>query len=216
MLFAFWRMSSTNDCHERYINARAYKKLREEYALNVGSLTCITQAGKKNSQWGKHWFTDLRTGVCKSLKEKPDEFWIEGRNWFKNEGKTLYSIYSKHKLTNGAIEKRVKRDKLNKQKKTKSIEKHENYIFFFDKVKHKTIKVLPSTLEKHYKETCLLWDEFHTNNYKELSLFAKKLNITRTALFNRFKKYIPYFSILLNENKHKHIHSNKDLIGKYE
>lgn len=85
MLFAFWRMSSTNDCHERYINARAYKKLREEYALNVGSMTCITQSGKKNSQYGKHWYTNRDTGESKRLKIAPNEKWILGRNIFHGE-----------------------------------------------------------------------------------------------------------------------------------
>lgn len=64
------------------------------------------------------------------------------------------------------------------------------------------------TLAKHR------WDEFHNGNYTTLTEYAKTLSISKVAIFNEFKKYIPKFTIFKERNKN--IHSNKNLIGVYE
>lgn len=97
MLYAFWRMKSNpNNNNQRYINSRAYEKLRIEFSKNVSIMN--KHFGTENSQFGKHWYTDLRTGESKSFIEKPDEFWINGRNWFENNANEIYSIKTKKKI----------------------------------------------------------------------------------------------------------------------
>ena len=58
------------------------------------------------------------------------------------------------------------------------------------------------------------WDEFHNGNYKTLTEYAKTLSLSKVAIFNEFKKYIPKFTIFKQRNKN--IQSNKNLIGVYE
>ena len=188
MLYAFWRMRSAYDGQQRYINARAYKKLREEYALNVGSMTCITQAGKKNSQWGKHWFTNLRTGESFPFKEKPDEFWIEGRNWFNKKRNTICKIHFKK-------EKHVKM-------------KYEDYLVYKRQ----------NTKNKYFKLLSKIWDGYHNSNescLKNYIINVEKLNYN--VMSNKFKKYFPIYKRLLKENStvRLRIKPNKNLIGIY-
>ena len=101
MMFAFWNMQrNPTKKYTRYINSKIYEKLRYEFAIVIGKQNAILQVAEKNSQWGKHWFTDLRTGECNTFKEKPDEFWIEGRNWFSKNRYEIYSIETKQKIYN--------------------------------------------------------------------------------------------------------------------
>lgn len=95
MLCALWRMKQCSKNHkERYVNSRVYEQLRIEYAEAVSKHTSETQKGQNNSQFGKHWYTNRNTGECKSFKELPTEnFWIKGRNLFKNESSSI----EKHK-----------------------------------------------------------------------------------------------------------------------
>lgn len=93
MLFAFWRMKSSPDNNgKRYINSKAYEKLRIEFSKSVGDMTKHTQMGELNSQFGKHWYTNYETGECRSLFEKPNDKWIEGRNLFIGESSKLKSL----------------------------------------------------------------------------------------------------------------------------
>lgn len=86
MLCAFWRMRCTNKDHKRYINARAYEALRIEFAKCIGELSSKNQAGIKNSQYGRKWYTNRNTGETKPFREKPiEDFWIEGRKLFHGE-----------------------------------------------------------------------------------------------------------------------------------
>lgn len=80
MLCALWRMQSGNENHKRYINSRVYEKLRIEFAKCVSELTSKTQAGIKNSQYGTHWFSNLKTGETQKFLTAPSDDWIEGRN----------------------------------------------------------------------------------------------------------------------------------------
>ena len=71
-----------------------YAKYRNE----MSEVMSESQSGKLNSQFGKHWFTDLRTGESKSFLEKPNDFWIEGRNWFYKSKTEIYSIKTRKKI----------------------------------------------------------------------------------------------------------------------
>lgn len=94
MLCALWRMrSNPTKENERYINARAYEKLRIEFAETIGIQNSINQQGEKNSQFGTKWYTNRITGESKKFKEQPiEDFWIEGRNLFKHQSSCLYSV----------------------------------------------------------------------------------------------------------------------------
>jgi hypothetical protein len=101
MLSAFWMMhlNPTNN-NVRYINSRAYEKLRLEYSKNLSDKMKILQIGSKNSQFDKKWFTNYETGESKPFKEKPNEKWIKGRNLFRGEStciKYKLDIYLKEK-----------------------------------------------------------------------------------------------------------------------
>ena len=69
-----------------------------KYKNEMSQVMRETQSGKLNSQFGKHWFTDLRTGESKTFSEKPNDFWIEGRNWFFNSKTEIYSIKTRKKI----------------------------------------------------------------------------------------------------------------------
>ena len=71
-----------------------YAKYRNE----MSQVMRESQFGKLNSQFGKHWFTDLRTGESKTFSEKSNEFWVEGRNWFYNSKTEIYSIKTRKKI----------------------------------------------------------------------------------------------------------------------
>lgn len=86
MLCALWRMNHGSKNHkEHYTNARAYEKLRIEYANNIGLITSVAQSGNKNSQFGKKWYTNRNTSESKSFFEKPSDVWVKGRNLFRGE-----------------------------------------------------------------------------------------------------------------------------------
>lgn len=93
MLYAFWMMKSKPTKNgKRYINSKAYEKLRIEYSKLACEKMKIAQAGSKNSQFGNKWFTNYETGESKSFKERPNEKWIEGRNLFNGQTSKLKSI----------------------------------------------------------------------------------------------------------------------------
>ena len=107
MLFAFWRMKSSPDNNgKRYINSKAYEKLRIEFSKSVGDMTKHTQLGELNSQFGKHWFTNYETGESRSMFEKPNEKWIEGRGLFNGQSSPL-----KFKIEHKFVSKTNKRFK---------------------------------------------------------------------------------------------------------
>lgn len=88
MLCALWRMrSNPTVSNERYVNSRAYEKLRIEFSKHIGEMN--KHFGKENSQFGKHWYTNRDTGECKSFNEPPNEKWVAGRNLFRGEYKSI-------------------------------------------------------------------------------------------------------------------------------
>ena len=83
MLYAFWRMRcNPSPNYKRYINSRAYEKLKIEYVQNFSSFMKEKQKGSNNSNFGKHWYTNRDTGENKHFKNPPNEKWIKGKNLF--------------------------------------------------------------------------------------------------------------------------------------
>ena len=131
MLCAFWRMQSVNNIHKRYINSRAYEKLRIEFANAVSKMTSISQSGKRNSQFGKKWYTNRDTGESKSFFEKPNDKWIEGRNLFTGQSSKLKfkkPIPKYHK-------KREKKEKIHRIIKPRFEYRNDLYINGLEKTK---------------------------------------------------------------------------------
>lgn len=93
MLYAFWRMQSSNEYQKRYVNSHAYEVFKIEFANVIGNMTSIKQTGEKNSQFGKKWYTNRDTGESKSFFEKPNSKWIEGRNLFAGQTSKLLCKY---------------------------------------------------------------------------------------------------------------------------
>lgn len=86
MLCAFWKMKqSPTKSQRRYLNLRAYEKLRIEFSNTMKDF----QSNEKNSQFGKKWFTSYETGESHSFFRKPDDKWLEGRNLFNGQTSKL-------------------------------------------------------------------------------------------------------------------------------
>lgn len=97
MLYAFWRMQSSNNCHNRYIFSRAYEKLRKDFASYVGENTAITQSGERNSHYGTKWYTNYETGLSKPFKSKPDGKWVEGRCVYNGKVESISYLFARNK-----------------------------------------------------------------------------------------------------------------------
>lgn len=92
MLCALWRMRSQSNTHAtHYVNARAYEKLRIEFANNAREMMSKNQSGSNNSRYGTKWYTSYITGESKSFEQAPDATWILGRNLFRHECSSLYT-----------------------------------------------------------------------------------------------------------------------------
>lgn len=107
MLFAFHKMcfSDPNGSGERMNNSKTFEKYRKEFSSQIKKQNS-KYIGDKNSQFGKHWYTNRDTGECKTFSESPNEKWVEGRNIFNGE----YSIIAtKHTVKNNKlIEEKIK------------------------------------------------------------------------------------------------------------
>jgi hypothetical protein len=60
-----------------------------------------------------------------------------------------------------------------------------------------------------------LWNKYHSGDYKKLEDLANELNITKIAIYHKFKKYIPIFS-KHKEQKRSHFLPNKNLINVFK
>lgn len=184
MIWAFHRMcfSSTG---ERITNSKTFEKYKIEFCENISKIN-KTHKGELNSQFGKFWFTNLKNGESKRFYERPDEFWIEGRNWFNNEGKTLYDIKDHHKIH-----------------------------FEHNKIVIEKWKSLQNKVEENTNKIKKLWDEFHDSNYKNITDFSKQNNYNEKIIAARFKRYIPLYTKLKTQSKNGFC-PNKKYIGLYE
>lgn len=189
MLTAFWRMQSVSENHERYVFSRAYEKLRMEFAGYIGSITKIAQSGEKNSHYGSKWYTSYETGECKVFKgDAPGKPWVAGRYLFNGQSTSIQKFLAK---------------------KNKPLSK-----------KHKPSIRIPSaeSIARHEKSLNYarsLWNRYHYGNYYQLEEFANVLKISKAALYQWFKKYIPIFTTDKTKIKRKNFSSNPDLVGIY-
>lgn len=186
-------MSAIGDTSRPIRNMRDYAKYRNE----MSSIMHDAQFGKKNSQYGKHWYTNRDTGECNSFLTAPNEKWILGRNLF--HGETIMIKYNEPKNKSEQIKKPI--IKL-------------EYVNVFVKTKNRIIKKLKYKYEKSIMETQKIWDDYHNGNYKCLRDYAKFLNLSVVAIRVRFIDYIPIYEKIKTPGKC--FPSNKDLIGKYE
>lgn len=170
MLYALWRMQKGNDSShkEHYINARAYEKLRIEFAQTISELTSQTQLGEKNSQYGKKWYTSIITGESHSYFEKPDNNWIEGRNWFKTAKYEIYNIKThqriydvKNKLKSNRNENFINKIKLIWNE---FINSNINSVIQFNKMYYPTIN-----LHRHFRN----YISEYKDHKKNLTIFIK-------------------------------------------
>lgn len=88
MLHALWcmRRQPTKD-NQRYLNARAYEKLRIEYAQHISEMNKFF--GDANGMYGLHWYTNIDNGKSVCAKEKPSERYIEGKNVLNGQNSSI-------------------------------------------------------------------------------------------------------------------------------
>ena len=96
MIKAWIFMASISEYQQRpKVNMNTYAKYRNE----ISSIMREAQSGKKNSQWGKKWYTNRDTGESNSFLKAPNEKWILGRNLFHGEFSKLHNKSKKIKNT---------------------------------------------------------------------------------------------------------------------
>lgn len=190
MLYAFWRMNSSNAEHCRYSFSNAYTKLREEFSSIVGQTNSKHQCGKNNSNYGNKWYTNSDTGVSKLFAYQPtDKHWIPGRNLFNGQRQSILYLYDGNGLT------RPPKYLLNTRRKEFDIHQH-------DKAK--------LAINKAHA----MWDAFHQSNCASLSEFSRQQQKTRSYARSVFNKFIPIFSKLsVTASAFK---PSKSLIGVYK
>lgn len=194
MLNALWRMQGISNNHKnRYINCRVYEYLRTEFARRQKEIE--HQQGTQNSQYGKKWFTSSYTGESRSFRNTPpSNEWVPGRNVFNGQTSSI-----KHLI-------RVYQCKL---KRTERLKQHENNI------RNELVMLQQERHNAAVQYARMIWDKFHSSNYKKLEDFAKELGVSKVSLSHRFRKYIPVYTEH-NQKKLKYCRSDKNLVGKYE
>lgn len=201
MLFAFNRMcySKPSKNSERKLNAHAFEKYRLEYIQNISKQMSEIQKGENNSQYGKHWYTDLETGKTKKAYESPYRLYVLGKDWFNSTSNKLYKI---------------------KNKKKKYVNFDENYLKLSYKEKRKYREKIQKelTLNKKISLYKKLWDEFHNSNYKNFKEFIKNEHkeLNYNSMSDGFKNLLPIYKKLLNGRYKMILKPDKSLVGIYE
>lgn len=184
MIKAWYIMAAVGKTKRPKLNMNVYAKYRNEISETMSE----AQSGKRNSQYGKHWYTSIDTGESYSFFEKPNDRWIEGRNLLNGRSSKIKYV-------------------IIKEKHVGNIRKKSNVI---------RVKIsLEKQLEKTKLETQKMWNEYHSGNYKKLEDYAAEIKISKVALYARFKKYIPIFSVH-TQIKRKNFFPNKALINVFE
>ena len=101
MVNAFLMMKCSSYNQYRYFNSRLYESLKNDFSKTMS----ISQSGKKNSNYGKMWISNIESRKNRKInKDEPiPENWIKGRNkWKPKRG--------------GDTSKRKKRTEENKRK----------------------------------------------------------------------------------------------------
>lgn len=225
MLYAFHRMcfSNKNGTGERINNSRTFEKYKNEFYKNVSSIMKDIQTGKKNNQYGKHWYTNRDTGECKAFSVPPNEKWIAGRNLFRNE--CCYLPKQKNKKISESLKDYYK-NPVNKNIRYKKVTKIRKLIVYNINSLEKIIvkdDLIPKDCVLTFVEAKSIydenlakkwWDMFHNGNYNSFNAFAKSLNVTQPRLTEKLRKYIPKYKDICK--KRFDTVSDKKLIGVYE
>lgn len=202
MLFAFWRMRSTNDAHRRYINARIYERMRYQFGQVVGSMTAKTQRGKANSHFGTKWYTNYITGESKIFRTLPvEKEWVAGRNAFRGQ-----TVSIKNKILKYIKDRYQSDDDL-------SVVHPDYRVYTKGRRKYKKSRV--EIYLDAVKRARRLWDQYHSGTYSKLEDFSTELQISKVALYHCFKKFIPKYTIDKTTGKRTHYASNLSLVGRY-
>lgn len=205
MLKAWFMMAAIGNTNRPTISMRDYEKYKIEHSKYMAEINI----GAKNGRYGTHWYTDLRTGKSYVFKEKPNEFYVLGKNWFNNEGKDLYYISTKSKR-NYEIIRRKKLD-------INYIINHDiTPITYFNYIRNKFSTLPKWQYEKNLNNARNRWNQYHSGNYTCLRLACKDFNVSRIALHRMFLTYIPLYQKFKLNNKRPKFISDKSLINKYE
>ena len=218
MIKAWFMMAATGDTNRPKINMNTYAKYKNELGKIMSEQQTI-----KNSQLGKHWFTNRDTGESKPYIEPPNEKWIEGRNLFKQE--SSFIPYMKSFIISKGIKKwhEEHTNIVYKKKQLVIFKKKTAYnIYTFEKIKVNENKIPKDfTLDKNFAfhnsekiKTKKLWDEFNNSSFNSLNEFAKYKKITQPLLTSKFIVYIPIYKRI--SQKRFRLKPNKNLIGIYE
>ena len=189
MLSALWRMRGESNAQhgKRYINSRTYELLRTEYRSLVSKYMSIIQAGTRNSQYGRHWYTNAYTGLCVNSPDELDYPWIRGRNLFRGESNRVGAMKCCHTSS--------------------------NMVMHSSKCIRTSTDTMSSRTMYARQQTYREWDKFHSSNYKSLGDWSRKNGITYQAIVKRFRKFIPIFNKLIDHGKP--FASNQSLVGVY-
>lgn len=202
MMFAFWRMRSTNDNHRRYINARIYETLRCQFAKVVGYTTAITQRGQRNSHYGTRWYTNYITGESKVFRMPPDaKEWVRGRNLYHGQNTSIRS-----KIFAYAKQKGQPCGKICAANASSGINTVSGRM-----TKRPRIELHNAAIQRARE----LWDRYHSGNYSKLEDFSNELKISKVALYYTFKKFIPKYLSDKTVGKRTHYPSDLSLVSVY-
>lgn len=87
MIKAWYMMAACGKTQRHKLrNMNDYAKYRNE----MSNVMHNAQIAKKNSQWGKHWYTNYETGESKSFFTKPSNKWVLGRYVFNGQSSKLF------------------------------------------------------------------------------------------------------------------------------
>lgn len=203
MVSAFSNMLfSKNDKQERYYNSRLYSYGREQLAVAMS----LSQSGQGNSQYGKRWIINPKTGQAKSLRGKElqehlDNGWIFGRSLRK---KPIPCNKTIDKMPISEEEKRQRKKEAFEQRKmqrAKIKEKRGRCYLFINKQtgKHKLI-----ALEDVDKLTEDWYSSFYVlDQNKQLIEDNIKNGITLTDIAKSYNiDYDNFYFWLRKHNKH--------------
>lgn len=90
MAFAAWRLA--NGGSSARISSRTYEIVREKYVDEIREVNRLKQTGKRNSQYGRRWYTNRVDGESLKFSEAPSPDWIQGRNLFHGESSKITTV----------------------------------------------------------------------------------------------------------------------------
>jgi hypothetical protein len=165
---AIWAMQmkpSKNSDRPCIKSGRMYEWARKECAKYISRNNKITQKGERNSQFGKHWISniDLKESRCIDKTLPIPEGWIKGRNkWivFKRKPRPSRAKNLRPRQNKKQIARELRRETLKSRKETNQL------------------------LAKSY------WIQFNNGSYSSLCDFARNILIPEYKIRRLFVEYI--------------------------